>query len=78
MTSFEEAWYLLKAEMSEKEHEKKIISCLKKRGGAASLGDCAKECGVSSAECKKVIDRMDNVKFSPHGDVVLMEGLRNE
>lgn len=72
---FDEAWHVMKAEMNDKEHEKKIISCLKKRGGAASLDDCAKECGVSKAECKKLIDKMDNVKMSPHGDVILMDGL---
>tara|TARA_A100001391_G_scaffold118630_2_gene80488 strand:- start:7675 stop:8505 length:831 start_codon:yes stop_codon:yes gene_type:complete len=57
-------------------HEQKIISCLKKKGGAASLEECAKECGVSKAECKKIIDKMDNVKISPHGDVILMDGLQ--
>ena len=57
-------------------HEQKIISCLKKKGGAASLEECAKECGVSKAECKKIIDKMDNGKISPHGDVVLMDGLQ--
>ena len=72
---FDEAWHVMKAEMNDKEHEKKIISCLKKRGGAASLDECAKECGVSKAECKKLIDKMDNVKMSPHGDVILMDGL---
>tara|TARA_Y100000004_G_scaffold145588_1_gene166138 strand:+ start:6532 stop:7254 length:723 start_codon:yes stop_codon:yes gene_type:complete len=56
-------------------HEQKIISCLKKKGGAASLEECAKECGVSPEECKKIIKRMDNVKMSPHGDVILMDGL---
>tara|TARA_R100000005_G_scaffold96197_1_gene81349 strand:- start:950 stop:1666 length:717 start_codon:yes stop_codon:yes gene_type:complete len=57
-------------------HEQKIISCLKKKGGAASLEECAKECGVSKAECKKIIDKMDNVKMSPHGDVILTDGLQ--
>ena len=57
-------------------HEAKIKQCLKKRGGAASLEECAKECGVSPEECKKVIDKMDDVKISPHGDVVLMDGLQ--
>ena len=56
-------------------HKEKIISCLKKKGGAASLGECAKECGVSSEECKKIIKEMGNVKISPHGDVVLTDGL---
>ena len=69
---FDEAWNVLKGD---KDHEKKIIACLKKEGGAASLEDCAKECGVSKAECKKLIDKMDNVKVSPHGDVILMDGL---
>jgi response regulator of citrate/malate metabolism len=75
MTIFENAWNILKAEMNDKEHEKKIISCLKKRGGAASLDECAKECGVSKAECKKLINQMDNVKIHKYGDVVLMDGL---
>ena len=57
-------------------HEGKIKECLKKKGGAASLEECAKECGVSLEECKKVIDKMDDVKISPHGDVVLMDGLQ--
>lgn len=57
-------------------HESKIKNCLKKRGGAASLKECADECGVSPEECKKVIDKMDDVKISPHGDVVLMDGLQ--
>jgi lambda repressor-like predicted transcriptional regulator len=57
-------------------HEQKIISCLKKKGGAASLEECAKECGVSSEECKKIIKRMDNVKMSPHGDVILTDDLK--
>ena len=57
-------------------HEAKIKECLKKKGGAASLEECAKECGVSPEECKKVIDKMDDVKISPHGDVVLMDGLQ--
>ena len=42
---FDEAWYVMKAEMNDKEHKKKII------------------------------DKMDNVKMSPHGDVILMDGL---
>ena len=57
-------------------HEAKIKECLKKKGGAASLEECAKECGVSPEECKKVIDKMSDVKISPHGDVVLMDGLQ--
>tara|TARA_R110002012_G_scaffold72338_2_gene184957 strand:- start:1789 stop:2385 length:597 start_codon:yes stop_codon:yes gene_type:complete len=64
---------LLKAE---DEHKKKIIACLKKKGGAASLEECAKECGISTGQCKKVINSMDNVKMSPHGDVMLTDGLQ--
>ena len=75
MTIFDEAWNLLKEEMTNKEHEKKIIECLKKMGGAASLDECAKECGVSKEECMKIIRKMNNVKVSPHGDVILMDGL---
>lgn len=63
-------------EKAEDEHKSKITSCLKKKGGAASLEDCAKECGISTDECKKVINSMDNVKMSPHGDVVLTDGLQ--
>ncbi len=57
-------------------HESKIKNCLKKKGGAASLKECADECGVSTEECKKVIDKMNDVKISPHGDVILMDGLQ--
>lgn len=64
---------LLKAE---DEHKKKITACLKKKGGAASLEECAKECGISTGQCKKVINSMDNVKMSPHGDVMLTDGLQ--
>ena len=55
--------------------KKKLIACLKKEGGAASLEDCCKACDRSKAECKKLINTMDNVKISPHGDVILMDGL---
>ena len=71
MTAFDEAWYILKEDVA----KKAIIDCLKKEGGAASLDDCAEACGLSKSECKKHIDQMDNVKISPHGDVVLMDGL---
>tara|TARA_R100001440_G_scaffold35191_1_gene54192 strand:- start:59532 stop:60590 length:1059 start_codon:yes stop_codon:yes gene_type:complete len=57
-------------------HESKIRACLKEKGGAASLDDCAKVCGISDKECKKIISNMDGVKISPHGDVVLMDGLQ--
>tara|TARA_Y100000592_G_scaffold72938_1_gene113486 strand:+ start:830 stop:1606 length:777 start_codon:yes stop_codon:yes gene_type:complete len=57
-------------------HEAKIVECLKKKGGAASLKECADACGVSTSECKKMIDKMSNVKMSPHGDVILMDGLQ--
>tara|TARA_R100001129_G_scaffold177042_2_gene151606 strand:+ start:514 stop:729 length:216 start_codon:yes stop_codon:yes gene_type:complete len=71
MAAFEEAWYILKEDTA----KKAIIDCLKKEGGAASLDDCAKACGLSKEKCKKLINQMDNVKISPHGDVVLMDGL---
>jgi len=61
---------------AEDEHKKKITACLKKKGGAASLEECAKECGISTSQCKKVINSMDNVKMSPHGDVILTDGLQ--
>ena len=76
MKSIEVAWNLLKQEKSDDEQRKKrLIACLKKKGGAASLEDCCKECKCSKAECKKIIASMDNVKISPHGDVILMDGL---
>ena len=61
---------------ADEEHKKKLVACLKKKGGAASLEECAKECGVSSKECKKIISNMDNVQISPHGDVILTDGLK--
>lgn len=70
----DEAWAVLKQDEDEKA-KKAIIACLKKEGGAASMDDCTKACGMSKAKCKKLIDSMDNVKISPHGDVVLMDGL---
>ncbi len=76
MKSIEVAWKLLKQEKSDDEQAKrKLIACLKKEGGAASLEDCCKACERPKAECKKLIESMDNVKISPHGDVILMDGL---
>ena len=59
-------------------HEEKIVACLKKKGGAASLEECAKECGVSPKECKKIIAGMDNVQTSKHGDIVLTDSFTDE
>jgi len=88
---FEEATYLKKArelalridklELKKeegKDKEKKLISCLKKKGGAASLQECADACGVSTSECKKMIAGMSNVQISKYGDVVLTDGLSEE
>ena len=77
MNPMKDAWILLKEEKEKKDDEakKKLIACLKKEGGAASLEDCGKACDRPKAECKKLIDSMDNVKISPHGDVILMDGL---
>jgi hypothetical protein len=77
LNPFETAWTLLKEELSasDEEAKKKLIACLKKEGGAASLEDCCKACERPKEECKKLIASMDNVKISPHGDVVLMDGL---
>ena len=76
MNPIEDAWMLLKQEKDDDEEaKKKLIACLKKEGGAASLEDCCKACERPKAECKKLIERMDNVKISPHGDVILMDGL---
>ena len=76
MRAIDDALYILKKENDSKETAKKaIIDCLKREGGAASLDDCAKACGMSKGECKKLINTMDNVKFHKHGDVVLMDGL---
>ncbi len=71
---FEEAWSFLKEDKASK--KKKLIECLKSEGGAASLEDCCKACDASKDECKSMISSMDNVRISPHGDVILMDGLR--
>ena len=63
---------------ADEEHKKKLVACLKKKGGAASLEECADACGVSKSECKGIINSMDNVQISRHGDVVLTDGLNDE
>lgn len=63
---------------ADEEHKKKLVACLKKKGGAASLEECADACGISKSECKGVINSMDNVQISRHGDVVLTDGLSDE
>ncbi len=73
MRPIDNAWMILKDE--DATAKKAIIDCLKREGGAASLDDCAKACGLSKAKCKKLISSMDNVKIHKHGDVVLMDGL---
>lgn len=76
MKPIDEAWYVLKEDNDDDAKAKKdIIACLKKEGGACSLDDCCKACGQSKEDCKKLINQMDNVKISPHGDVILMDGL---
>ena len=70
---FEAAWSLLKEDKASK--KKKLVACLKSKGGACSLEECCKACDVSMKECKAMINSMDNVKMSPHGDVILMDGL---
>ena len=56
-------------------NKKAVIDCLKREGGAASIDDCAKACGIPKGECKKLIESMDNVKIHKHGDAILMDGL---
>ena len=63
---------------ADEEHKKKLVACLKKKGGAASLEEGADACGISKSECKSLINRMDNVQISRHGDVVLTDGLNDE
>ena len=76
LNPIDEAWYVLKEDNDDDAKAKKnIIACLKKEGGACSLDDCCKACGRSKEDCKKLINQMDNVKISPHGDVILMDGL---
>lgn len=72
MKSFDIAWNVVKGEPA----KKALIRCLKKKGGAASLKECCEAAEVSMSECKAMINSMDNVKISPHGDVVLMDGLQ--
>ena len=74
MKAFEKAWILLKEDNMETA-KKAIIDCLKREGGAASIDDCAKACGLSKNKCKKLISSMDNVKIHKHGDAILMDGL---
>ena len=74
MKAFEQAWILLKEDNMETA-KKAIIDCLKREGGAASIDDCAKACGLSKDKCKKLINNMDNVKIHKHGDAILMDGL---
>ena len=69
---FEKAWSLVKYSDDCKED---LLACLKKEGGAASVADCAKACCLSEKEIKEMVGTMDNVKISPHGDVILMDGL---
>ena len=73
MGYFETAWYLMKEESYDKKEA--LIRCLKGKGGAASLEECCKSCNLGMDECKSLIRSMDNVKISPHGDVILMDGL---
>ena len=71
-----EAWKVLKEEKEDMEEaKKKLIACLKEKGGACSMEECCKACDMPRNKCKKLIDSMDNVKISPHGDVILMDGL---
>ena len=72
--AFSNAWLLLKEDKAGM--KKKLIQCLKSKGGAASLEECCKACDASKEECRALIRSMDNVKISPHGDVILMDGLR--
>ena len=75
MTVFDEAWSTLLKEEDMAKEKKQIIECLKKEGGACSLEECCKACGLDRKKCKALIDKMDNVKIHRHGDVVLMDGL---
>jgi len=73
--AFNDAWFILKEEKNMDDKKKKLIQCLKEKGGACSLEECCKACDMSKNECKKMINSMDNVKIHKHGDVVLMDGL---
>ena len=64
MNPMKDAWKILKEEKNDDEAKKKLVACLKKEGGACSLEDCCKACDRSKAECKKLIDSMDNVAFN--------------
>lgn len=73
--AFDTAWLsIIKADpMASK--KAKIISCLKGKGGAASLEECCEASDLPKDKCKEIINTMPNVKMSPHGDVVLTDGL---
>ena len=71
---FIKAWELMKKFTDKCKSD--LIACLKREGGAASLADCAEACCLSEKECKEMVKVMDNVKMSPHGDVILMDGIQ--
>ena len=76
MNPMKDAWKLLKEEKrATKKRKEKTHRLFEEKGGACSLDERCKACDRSKAECKKLIDSMDNVKISPHGDVILMDGL---
>ena len=75
MTSFEKAWNILKDDEGMASAKKKLVECLKEKGGACSMKECCDACGLGMEECKKLINSMDNVKIHKHGDVILMDGL---
>ena len=72
---FEKAWALVKDEKFTDKCKSDLIACLKREGGAASLKDCAEACCLTEKECKTMIATMGNVKMSPYGDAILMDGL---
>ena len=74
MTIFDDIWNMLMKEDMSKE-KARIIECLKKEGGAASLDKCCEASGLDKKKCKALIDKMGNVKIHKHGDVILMDGL---
>lgn len=71
---FDKSWSIIKEDQEKCKAD--LISCLIREGGAASLEDCSEACCLSKKECKALIRGMDNVKISPHGDVILMDGLK--
>lgn len=53
----------------------KVISALRKEGGAAGMDALKKHTGASAKEISKVVDSSANIKVHKDGDIILMDSL---